>query len=1084
MNYILIFTTFFTALFATVKIVPDDYPTIQSAINISLDGDTVFVNPGFYYENIDFQSKNIMITGNYINTDIPEYIIQTVIYSDGVQPTITFGNVGQNNNAMLYGVSIYSENIGVQLNNSNASIERCLLYNPFQGTGIYCNSSSPNIKNCSVRGFENAIYSNEGSHPYVSNSILWSDESGIIGSGSVEYSCVKLGVNGSYNDLGGIIYTDPIFDIPFYSGIELGWQQRAYPWIGYPYGPFDGKDNNPWDSSIPSYGGTIEYANWGISINGDTLMIGDGEANHGDLDGDGLAGEDWFNGIDDDFDGLIDEDYFFADGIDNSEPFTDEDNNGIYNLGEPFVDWNSDGVWNDMNDMVDENIDLDSDVWYDGYDNDGTGGVDDSNERLSNPDLEYPTWANNIENLNIILYNGRISPTLHGNPNPWYDPNSIDPHLRGNYQYEDDNYSILFDNYINDYGEDGIPGDPFDDLGGDGEYQMGENAFLLFGNWIFFDNGLDGLGPLSPDYPGPDDGEGDGIWQPGDGWIDSNGNGIVDIDGIDGYDPNITEDNYLDVWPPPNGIWDVGEQVYDYGFDGLPDTGDPGEGDGFHVKDAGENDGIFDTGDGCFGCDDDYVAYWQSMPGLPDVGNETINPIYFNFDGDDNDGDGLIDEYDEDGRYHYTLFRYFKLETSSPTIDAGDPDLNHDADGTIIDMGALQLNQFIYGCTDPTYCDWNYLANIDDGSCDNTLGESGLNCMMREYTDGVDNDGDWEIWANEFGWEGDINQDGNPVDFGEWGYVAWNVDWPNDTTGYTLYEPWEVFQIGNQFKPEYDTDAQFWEAVGVDEYHKLIGISVLPIVDINLELDEYIPMEEFTDNNGNGIWDDENWNMDSGYIPMEEFTDNDDDGIWDKGGWVIQINWEDNMNVQPGYYLDLNGDNIPDWGSENSIEYLYDYNLGSSYLVYEGNEIIAENLTTSNYFDYNLDENQYFCYSIDYQGYHFSYSAPYNEQCMITPDSNLSIDENIIPSEFKLFPIYPNPFNPITNIKFSLPILSSVKINMYDLIGRQIDELSYNSLSPGYHTITWDASKYSSGIYFIRVNAEDYHAVQKVILLK
>jgi hypothetical protein len=103
---------------------------------------------------------------------------------------------------------------------------------------------------------------------------------------------------------------------------------------------------------------------------------------------------------------------------------------------------------------------------------------------------------------------------------------------------------------------------------------------------------------------------------------------------------------------------------------------------------------------------------------------------------------------------------------------------------------------------------------------------------------------------------------------------------------------------------------------------------------------------------------------------------------------------------------------------------------------------------------------------------------------MITPDSNLSIDENIIPSEFKLFPIYPNPFNPITNIKFSLPILSSVKINMYDLIGRQIDELSYNSLSPGYHTITWDASKYSSGIYFIRVNAEDYHAVQKVILLK
>ena len=52
-------------------------------------------------------------------------------------------------------------------------------------------------------------------------------------------------------------------------------------------------------------------------------MIGDGEPNHGDLDGDGVAGEDWFNGHDDDGDGLIDEDYWYADGIDNQEPYND-----------------------------------------------------------------------------------------------------------------------------------------------------------------------------------------------------------------------------------------------------------------------------------------------------------------------------------------------------------------------------------------------------------------------------------------------------------------------------------------------------------------------------------------------------------------------------------------------------------------------------------------------------------------------------------------------------------------------------------------------------------------------------------------
>ena len=67
---------------------------------------------------------------------------------------------------------------------------------------------------------------------------------------------------------------------------------------------------------------------------------GDGEANHGDLDGDGYAGEDWYNGHDDDGDGLIDEDYWFADGLDNAEPFTDSNNNDWFD----FIDTNQDSI--------------------------------------------------------------------------------------------------------------------------------------------------------------------------------------------------------------------------------------------------------------------------------------------------------------------------------------------------------------------------------------------------------------------------------------------------------------------------------------------------------------------------------------------------------------------------------------------------------------------------------------------------------------------------------------------------------------------------------------------------------------------
>ncbi len=426
---------------------------------------------------------------------------------------------------------------------------------------------------------------------------------------------------------------------------EREYKSHSYPWVGFPGRTRDGKDNNPW-RDVPSTGGSINNALWGVNTAGDTLIIGDGEPNHGDLDGDGIAGEDWYNGIDDDGDGKIDEDYFWADGIDNSEPYTDLNNNGQWDADEPFEDWNSNGVRDIADGVVDENIDLIFDQWYDGYDNDGVGGADDTNERSSNTDLPLPTWAWNMEEQDIILYNGRRDSTIHGEPNPWYDPDGPDDHVRGRYIYDEDGATILFDTYYFDYGQDQIPGDPFDDEGGDGNFQMGENAFMLFGTWIFFDNGLDGI----PDTG--DEGEGDGLWQPGDGWVDVNGNGIVDPGGLDAYLPQ-SPDSYPDVWPPPNGVWDEGEMVFDYGIDGLPNTGDPGEGDGLHPYDEGEKDGILDTGDGCFGCDGDYKANFQIVR--------------------DTDGDGMDDypDFEVDNRKVEVRMDYTPSEDLTLTFQGG-----------------------------------------------------------------------------------------------------------------------------------------------------------------------------------------------------------------------------------------------------------------------------------------------------------------------------------------------------------------------------------------------------------------------------
>ena len=328
--------------------------------------------------------------------------MQTVIYNVSTLPTVIFGDAGQNNDAILIGISIYSENTGIEMNNSDVTIKRCLLYNPFHGSGILCNSSSPNIINCTIAGFDNAIFSDGGSNPNINSSILWSESAGIFGAGSVKYSCIKDGLNCAFTDLGGNIYSYPLFDIqggsPWFgaTGPGLNWRNREYPWILYSLGPYDGKDNNPWNVA-----GTPLDSSYS-TITQQWYIIGNGEAmDTGDPDGDGVMGEDWYNGYDDDGDGLIDEDYFVADGIDNGGIPCTEDSN-------------EDDCFCCTGDYgVDEQIDLASDSKDDGVDNDNNGTIDDAAEYI---------WGANIDN-NLLIENGRQLDTLNGQVNPYYVPN-------------------------------------------------------------------------------------------------------------------------------------------------------------------------------------------------------------------------------------------------------------------------------------------------------------------------------------------------------------------------------------------------------------------------------------------------------------------------------------------------------------------------------------------------------------------------------------------------------------------------------------------------------------------------------------
>jgi hypothetical protein len=100
----------------------------------------------------------------------------------------------------------------------------------------------------------------------------------------------------------------------------------------------------------------------------------------------------------------------------------------------------------------------------------------------------------------------------------------------------------------------------------------------------------------------------------------------------------------------------------------------------------------------------------------------------------------------------------------------------------------------------------------------------------------------------------------------------------------------------------------------------------------------------------------------------------------------------------------------------------------------------------------------------------------------------LNIANTLIPDKFTILKIYPNPFNPITYLTFSLPQSNFVSIKIMDTMGKVLETPIHQFITAGYHSINWDASNYSSGVYFIKMNVGDSQSPisqsRKVILLK
>lgn len=101
----------------------------------------------------------------------------------------------------------------------------------------------------------------------------------------------------------------------------------------------------------------------------------------------------------------------------------------------------------------------------------------------------------------------------------------------------------------------------------------------------------------------------------------------------------------------------------------------------------------------------------------------------------------------------------------------------------------------------------------------------------------------------------------------------------------------------------------------------------------------------------------------------------------------------------------------------------------------------------------------------------------------------INITSSAIPAVFSLFQNYPNPFNPTTKIKFDIPNslngeLSNVKLIIFDVLGKEVQILVNENLAPGSYETEFDGSSFSSGIYFYKLEMQNFIETKRMILVK
>lgn len=175
----------------------------------------------------------------------------------------------------------------------------------------------------------------------------------------------------------------------------------------------------------------------------------------------------------------------------------------------------------------------------------------------------------------------------------------------------------------------------------------------------------------------------------------------------------------------------------------------------------------------------------------------------------------------------------------------------------------------------------------------------------------------------------------------------------------------------------------------------------------------------------------------------------------------ITINWNDNASNELGFIIARR--------NPGEIYYHYIDTVQTDVLTYQEVGLTPDNIYFYKVCSYNNQGTSDFS----------------NIVSGTTKSGTISVSNNaVLPQGYFLSDNFPNPFNPSTKLKFGIPENAVVRINIYDITGKKVEELMNQNLPSGIYEIRWNTVKFSSGIYFLRFETKDFTEMKKLTLIK